>query len=80
MNKVLIKVLIPVMDLEYELFIPVSKAVGKIKQIVFKRVLEEENISLSESINLYASDGNMLDINEVIKNTSLNNGSLVIII
>ena len=80
MNKILIEVTIPLLNTSYDVFIPVGKSVYKVIQNIKKGLndLYENNINI-QGVFL-DSNGNVIDINSYVKNTSLKNGSKVILL
>lgn len=83
MNKLLIKIEYPVINQDYELFIPINKSVAKILNLVQKAIIEM-NIDIipnRRDIGLYIkSTGELLPMNEIIKNTNIKNGDVLVIL
>ena len=82
MNKILILVYIPLLEQEYDVYIPVNKKIGTIKKTIIKTIIElsDGNIKNAENLKLYDKDGsNIFDNNVIVKNSGLKNGSKVIL-
>lgn len=82
-NKILIKLLIPEIDKEYDVFIPINRKIGNIIELLNKFYCEELNntITLNDYTELYdSSTGERLDINLILKNTNIRNNSKLILL
>lgn len=82
-NKVLIKLLVPEIDEEYDMFVPINIRVGSLIYLL--------NVSLKEiSGGLYESknnrqlhsveDGTIYEVDKLIRETNIRNGSILIYI
>ena len=83
MNKLLVKIEYPMINQEYELFIPINKTVAKILMLIQKAIIEMnvEMIPSKNDIGLYIkSSGELLPMDEIIKNTNVKNGDTLVII
>lgn len=82
-NKILVEIEIPLIEKQYDLFIPINKRVGTIK-----RLLEEALVELTDSAyipkedtNFYSKEtGEIYDVNKNVRDTDLKNGSRIILI
>ena len=83
MNKVLVYVYVPLIEQEYNLFIPINRKIGLIKKIIANSIIElsDNNYEVEYSYNLYNKDTNRLynDSSYVI-DTDIRNGSKLIIL
>lgn len=83
-NKYLISVFVPVVELEFELYIPINKKIGTIKSHILKQISDTTNNVYDKSINdvrmLDRLTGEELDNNAFVKDTIVKNGSKIIII
>lgn len=82
-NKVLIKLILPELDVSFDVFIPVNEVVWKIKKLLIKSVSDITNVNYginSSSILLNKDNSRVYDSNEVIINTDIRNGSELIFI
>jgi hypothetical protein len=63
-NKILIQIYLPLFEEEYDVFVPINKRIGTIKQL-FEKSLVEQNLSyqIRENTNFYSRDtGKTLDV------------------
>lgn len=82
-NKILIEVYIPSIEKEYDIFVPISKRIGTVKELIENglNAFNNSEFSLREDMNLYSkSTGEMYDVNMKIVDTDLQNGSKLILI
>lgn len=82
-NKVLIEVFIPLIEKEYDIFVPVNKTMGTIKKIIEKGItdLADDGYTISQDTNLYSKEtGEIYNVNLKLTDTDLKNGSQVILI
>jgi len=81
-NKVLIELVVPEIDKRFMLFIPINKKIGNIIVLLNKSIQELSN-------GLYCGDnktalydkitGEKYPINELVRNTKIRNGSVLIL-
>lgn len=81
-NKILIQLYIPLIEEEYDIFIPINKRIGTIKQLIEKNMSEQANgYIIREDTNLYSKEtGKVYDVQLLVKDTDLKNGSRVILL
>lgn len=82
-NKILIELEIPLIEKEYDLFIPINKKVGTIKSLIEQALVEltENAYIIKEDSNLFSKDtGIMYDVNDTVRDTDLKNGSRIILL
>ena len=82
-NKILIRLYIPLIEEEYDIFIPINKRVGTIKQLLEKCISEQNDNGyvLAEDTNLYSKEtGEVYDVQLLVKDTDLKNGSRVVLL
>lgn len=80
-NKVLVKLIVPDIDSTYDIFIPINKKVGEIVLLITKSINEHENISLPDNKILYdRNTGKNYDINVLLKDTDIRNGTNLILL
>ncbi len=82
-NKVLIKLLIPEIDEEYDLFLPINKKIGNIIDLLNKAITEISNgayigNNYTELIN--STTGEQYPINVLVKNTSIRNNTKLVLL
>ena len=82
-NKILVELEIPLIEKEYDLFIPINKKVGTIKSLIEQALVEltENAYIIKDDANLFSKDtGMMYDVNDTIRDTDLKNGSRIILL
>ena len=82
-NKILIELEIPLIEKEYDLFIPVNKKVGTIKKLIEESLIEltDSAYKIKEDTNLYSKEtGAIYDVNQTVRDTDLQNGSRIILL
>ncbi len=82
-NKILIELSVPSIEKSYDIFIPINKKIGTMKNLIEEALVElsEEAYIIKEDSNLYSQEtGKIYDVNTSIKDTDLKNGSRVILI
>ena len=81
-NKVLVKLLVPDIGEEYNVYIPVNKKIGNIIILLTKAINEfEMEIYTKDNQNcLYNGDtGERYAINDLVRNTNIRNGTKIIL-
>ena len=82
-NKILLEVYVPSIEEEYDLFVPVNKKLGTIKQIIEQGIvdLSDGDYIVKEDTNLYSKEtGQIYNVDVKIIDTDLKNGSRIILI
>lgn len=83
MNKYLVNILIPTLELEFNVYIPNNKKIGTIKNYLLQTITElSEGVfkkELNETILLERDTGKELDCNMYVKDSDIKNGSKLII-
>lgn len=82
-NKILIELEIPEVEAKYDLFIPINKKLGTIKNLIEEALTELTDSAYSprEDSNFYSKEtGFIYDINKTVRDTDLKNGSRIILI
>lgn len=82
-NKILIELEIPLIEKKYDLFIPINKKVGTIKNLIESSLVEltENAYEIREDTNLYSKEtGTIYDVNQTVRDTDLKNGSRIILL
>lgn len=84
MNKYLITVIVPTIELEYDIYIPNNKKIGTIKTLILESLSELSNNSFNKKINearmIDRDSGNEFENNMYVKDSGIKNGSKIIII
>lgn len=82
-NKILVELEIPLIEVKYDMFIPINKKIGTIKKLVEDSLgeLTEDAYKPRSDSNLYSKEtGEIYDVNKTIRDTDLKNGSRIILI
>ena len=82
MNKILVLVYIPLLEKEYDIYIPINKKVGTIKKTIINTIIESSdgNINNFDNLKLYDKDSTILyDNDTIVKETTIRNGSKLIL-
>ena len=81
-NKVLIELVVPDIDEIYNVYIPINKKIGNVI-ILLSRAISEFNIGDFEENNhncIYNGEtGERYQINDIVRNTNIRNGSRIIL-
>lgn len=84
MNKYLITVIVPVIELEYDLYIPNNKKIGTIKTLILQSLSELSNGSFNkkiEEVRMIDKDTGREYKNDMyVKDSNIKNGSKLVII
>lgn len=84
MNKYLITVIVPFIELEFDIYIPNNKKIGTIKTLILESLsdLSENNYNKKyDEVRVIDRDtGNEFENNIFVKDSNLKNGSKIIII
>ena len=83
MNKLLIKIQYPMINQEYEMFIPINKTIAKILTLVQKAIIEMnvDIIPNKKDVALYIKEtGEKLPMTEIVKNTNIKHGDVLVIL
>ena len=80
-NKILVEVSVPMLDEEYDVFIPISKTVSKVTELLEKSIRELSNVAFAhqEKISLYDISGRQIEPNLTIRDSEVTNGSKLIL-
>lgn len=82
-HKVLVELIVPTLDEKYNVYFPVNRRIGNIICLLNKILLEETNglYRGNEKNLLYDSiTGDMYDMNSLVRDTNIRNGSVVILL
>ena len=84
MNKYLITVMVPELEVEFDLYIPNNKKIGTIKGTILKAILELTNGTFNKSINsvrlIDREFGVEYDNNIIVKDSKIRNGTKLVLI
>ena len=82
-NKILVELEIPLIEVKYDMFIPINKKVGTIKSLIERSLIELTDMAYipRPDTNLYSKEtGDIYDVNKTVRDTDLKNGSRIILI
>lgn len=82
-HKVLVELIVPTLDEKYNVYFPVNRRIGNVICLLNKILLDETNglYSGNEKTFLYDSiTGNVYDVNSLVRDTNIRNGSVVILL
>ncbi len=82
-NKVLIKVYVPSIDEEYEIYIPTNETINKVLELIIKSVYElsDSNLNLEEKHYILDPDTSIVYTNDqIIRDTNIKNSKKIILI
>lgn len=81
-NKVLIKLILPELDKNFDVFIPVNEVVWKIKKMLIKSVSDicDATLSSKDYLLINKCTGLVYNNNDVIINTDIRNGAEILLI
>ena len=82
-NKILIELEIPLIEKRYDLFIPINKKVGTVKNLIENALVELTDSAYvpKDDSNFYSKEtGEIFDVNKTVRDTNLRNGSRNILI
>ena len=84
MNKYLITVIVPIVEFEYDIYIPNNKKIGTIKTLILESLSELSNNSFNKKIEevrmIDRDTGNEFENNMYVNDSGIKNGSKIIII
>ena len=76
-NKILVTISIPLLDESYDIFIPVNKKVGTIKNTIIESI---KNLQNKNYLLMNKDDCKIIDENVYVKNSGIQNGSKLILL
>lgn len=82
-NKILVKLLVPEIDEEYDLFLPINKKIGNVINLLIKAVNELSNNTFQGNniTELYNVDtGEIYRIDVLLKNTDIRNNTKLVLL
>ena len=82
-NKVLIKLIVPMMDRSFDLFIPVNESIGRIKKMMINSIADITRVQLvdnKEYILLNKDTAETYDNNKVVIDTNIRNATELVLL
>ena len=80
-NKVLIRIIMPMLDESFNCFIPVNEVIWKLKKLIIKSISDLSGLSLdmrADYVMINKDNGRIYKSNEVVINTDIRNGSEIV--
>ena len=81
MNKILVIVFVPTLEMQYEVYIPINKKIGTIKNIINQSINELSDGQLNDqNLELFDNDtGDVLPNNIYVKESRIRNGTKLVL-
>ena len=82
-NKILVKVYVPSIDEEYEVYIPVNETINKVLELILKSVseLSDDNLDLNQKHYLLDPDTSLTyDNSNIVRDTNIKNSKKLILV
>ena len=82
-NKILIKIFVPSIDDEYEIYIPTNESVKKVLDLIVKSIYELSDSNLNQQDSHYLLDPDTSRIytnDQIIRDTDIKNGKKIILV
>lgn len=79
-NKVLIDLVVPEIDLQYDIYLPINKKIGGVIKLLVKSINEENGTDIDFKLLYNADTGECYDYNMLIANTNIRNGTRLVLI
>ncbi len=82
-NKILVEVFVPLLNQEYDIFIPINKKIGNVVRLINEAINDLSNgcFPLKKDTFLYSKDTGMpLNLSKNVKDAGLVNGSQIVLI
>ena len=81
-NKLLVELIVPQIDQKYNLYIPINKKVGNIIVLLNKAISDLTNgvyVGTNKTFLYNRDTGNKYDINQIVINTDIRNGTSLVL-
>lgn len=82
-NKILIELIVPEIDSKFDVFIPIGKKVGEVLMLLSKSITDISNglyVSTNKNWLYDGTTGEKYDLNVLVKDTNIKNGTSIILI
>lgn len=82
MNKFLVLIYVPILEQEYNIYIPINKKVGTIRKIIINSITELSELSPDKISNLKLYDkvtSNIYDCDTLVKESGIVNGTKILL-
>ncbi len=80
-NKILVELIVPEIEMSYDIYIPINKKIGTIINLLQKSIFElsDGDYVPTKTALLYSDNGERYDINSYVKDTSIKHGTRIIL-
>lgn len=81
-NKILVVIYVPLLEKEFDMYIPIVRKIGTIKNLIIKIVEEDsDNVFINDGCkSLYDKlTGEKIDDNQFVKNSNIKNGTKLVL-
>lgn len=82
-NKILVKIYVPSIDEEYEVYIPVNETINKVLELILKSVseLSDDNLDLNQKHYLLDPETSITyDNSNIVRDTNIKNSKKIILV
>lgn len=82
-NKILVKIYIPSIDEEYEIYIPANETINKVLELIIKSVseLSDDNLDLNQKHYLLDPETSLTyDNSNIVRDTNIKNSKKLILV
>ena len=82
-NNILSELYIPLIEKNYDLYIPINKKIGTIKKLIEEGLIDltDHDYIIKEESNFYSKEtGEVYDVNKAVRETDLKNGYRIVLI
>lgn len=80
-NKVLVELLVPELDIKYNVFLPINKRINNIINLLIKSINDLTGKTISSNVCLYSKEtGLKYDEDLTLIDTDIRNGSMIILL
>lgn len=82
-NKVLVKVYVPSIDEEYEIYIPTNESIKKVLELIVKSIcdLSDSNLNIEDKHYILDPDSSITYTNDqIIRDTNIKNSKKIILV
>ncbi|MBQ6538733.1 MAG: hypothetical protein IJL76_00445 [Bacilli bacterium] len=81
-NKILVELSIPSIEKTYDLYIPINKKIGTVKNLIEEALVDltDHAYIIKEDTNFFSTEtGEIYNVNSTVMDTDLENGSKIIL-
>lgn len=81
--KYLVELVVPSIDAKYDIYFPVNRRIGNIIELLNKALFDETNgayVGSSKTMLYDSSTGDIYNVNLLVRDTNIKNGSIVVLL